>query len=1069
MPTGFVEGYPPVCARKAGFDMNFSRFFVDRPVFAGVLSVLILIGGLLGLRALPISEYPDVVPPSIVVRAQYPGANPTVIAETVATPIEEAINGVEDMLYMSSQGTTDGLMTLTVTFKLGTDPDKAQQLVQNRVSQAEPRLPEEVRRLGVTTVKSSPDLMMVVHLLSPNDRYDITYLRNYAVINVKDRLARIDGVGQVQVFGSGDYSMRVWLDPQKVAKRDLSASDVVQAIREQNIQAAAGVVGASPGVPGLDLQLSVNAQGRLQSVDDFGNIIVKTGANGEVTRLRDVARIELGAAEYALRSLLDNKSAVAIPVFQAPGSNAIEISDNVQKVMAELQQTMPDGVEYQIVYDTTQFVRASIEAVVDTLLEAIVLVVLVVILFLQTWRASIIPLVAVPISIIGTFAVMYVFGFSINALTLFGLVLAIGIVVDDAIVVVENTARHIEGGMAARPAAIRAMQEVTGPVIATTLVLLAVFVPTAFLPGITGQLYRQFGLTISAATVFSSINALTLSPALCALLLKPASTKRKNIFFRWFNAVFEWGEGVYGRVLAGMVRRAAICMVLFLGVTFLAGWGFVSLPTAFLPEEDQGYLVAGIQLPDAASQERTREAVQKIDAVLQRTPGVAEWVTLGSFSVLDGTVSSNASAFYIILDPFEKRAGPSLSQDAIIGQLRREFAQVQEGIAFVFVPPAIFGLGTAGGFQLELQDRGGLGLTTLQETTMEMARDGNAQAGLVGLNTTFRATVPQLFVDVDRTQAKTAGVPLGNVFSTMQAYLGSLYVNDFNRFGRTYQVKVQADHEFRIKPDDLKRLYARNVKGRMVPLGALIDVRESLGPQMVRRYNLYPSAAINGQAATGFSSGDALGLMEEMAGEKLPQAMGFEWTGMSFQEKQVGSEAILIFALAIVLVFLVLAAQYESWTAPVSIVLAVPFALLGVVIALKMRAFANDVYTQIGIVLLIGLASKTAILIVEFAREMRTGGKGITEAAVEASRLRFRPVLMTAISFVFGTLPLLIAQGAGAASRQAVGTAVFGGMLVATVLTVLFVPVFFRVFQGLGERLSKPAEAPTAGADSAAS
>jgi HAE1 family hydrophobic/amphiphilic exporter-1 len=655
-------------------------------------------------------------------------------------------------------------------------------------------------------------------------------------------------------------------------------------------------------------------------------------------------------------------------------------------------------------------------------------------------------------------------GFSVNMTTLFGLVLAIGIVVDDAIVVVENTSRHIEGGMAARPAAVRAMQEVTGPVIATTLVLLAVFVPTAFLPGITGQLYRQFGLTISAATVFSSINALTLSPALCALLLKPRSAKR-NVFFRWFNTVFEWGEGIYGRVVAVMVRRAAIGLVLFVGVTFLAGWGFVSLPTAFLPEEDQGYLVAGIQLPDAASQERTREAVQKIDAVLERTPGVSAWVTLGSFSVLDSTVSANAAAFYIILDPFEERPDSSLSQDAIIARLRGEFAEIQEGIAFVFVPPAIFGLGAAGGFQLELQDRGGLGLAALQRTAMEMARDGNAQAGLVGLNTTFRATVPQLFVDVDRTQAKTSGVPLENVFSTMQAYLGSKYVNDFNRFGRTYQVKVQADHEFRIQPDDIKRLYTRNTAGRMVPLGAIVSVREELGPQMVRRYNLYPSAAINGQAAPGFSSGDALGLMEQMAEEKLPQAMGFQWTGMSFQEKQVGSEAILIFALAILLVFLVLAAQYESWTAPISIVLAVPFALLGVVIALKMRAFSNDVYTQIGIVLLIGLASKTAILIVEFAREMRAGGKGIGEAAVEASRLRFRPVLMTAISFVFGTLPLLAATGAGAASRRAVGTAVFGGMLVATLLTVILVPVFFAVFQGLGERLSRPVKAASAEAE----
>jgi len=1047
----------------------FSRFFIERPIFATVLAIFILIAGGVTVLTLPIAQYPDVVPPTVEVKATYPGANSEVVAETVASPIEQEVNGVEGMIYMSSVSASDGSYTLTVTFDVGIDLDMASILVQNRVAIAEPKLPEEVKRQGITTKKKSTAIVQLITLTSPDGRYDDVYLANYATLRIKDELARIYGVGDVKPFGAADYSMRVWLDPEKLEARDLTTQDVVDAISEQNVQVAAGQIGQPPAPKGQNFQYTINTLGRLADIAQFERIIVRTGAEGRVTRLRDVARIELGGQNYDMFSTLSGVSAASLSIYQLPGANALDVADKVRATLERLSGDFPEGMEYKIPFDTTLFVRQSIQEVYVTLFQAALLVILVIFVFLQDWRASLVPAVTIPVSLIGTFAVMAGLGFSVNMTTLFGLVLAIGIVVDDAIVVVENTARHIEGGMAARPAAIRAMQEVTGPVIATTLVLLAVFVPTAFLPGITGQLYRQFGLTISAATVFSSINALTLSPALCALLLKPASTKRKNIFFRWFNAVFEWGEGVYGRVLAGMVRRAAICMVLFLGVTFLAGWGFVSLPTAFLPEEDQGYLVAGIQLPDAASQERTREAVQKIDAVLQRTPGVAEWVTLGSFSVLDGTVSSNASAFYIILDPFEKRAGPSLSQDAIIGQLRREFAQVQEGIAFVFVPPAIFGLGTAGGFQLELQDRGGLGLTTLQETTMEMARDGNAQAGLVGLNTTFRATVPQLFVDVDRTQAKTAGVPLGNVFSTMQAYLGSLYVNDFNRFGRTYQVKVQADHEFRIKPDDLKRLYARNVKGRMVPLGALIDVRESLGPQMVRRYNLYPSAAINGQAATGFSSGDALGLMEEMAGEKLPQAMGFEWTGMSFQEKQVGSEAILIFALAIVLVFLVLAAQYESWTAPVSIVLAVPFALLGVVIALKMRAFANDVYTQIGIVLLIGLASKTAILIVEFAREMRTGGKGITEAAVEASRLRFRPVLMTAISFVFGTLPLLIAQGAGAASRQAVGTAVFGGMLVATVLTVLFVPVFFRVFQGLGERLSKPAEAPTAGADSAAS
>ena len=1031
-----------------------SRFFIDRPRFATVLAIVIMIAGGVSLLTLPVAQYPEIVPPTVEVSTVYPGANASVVAATVAAPIEQEVNGVEGMIYMSSTSASDGSYTLMVTFDVGTDLDMASILVQNRVTTAEPRLPEEVKRQGVTTKKKSTAIIQLISLTSPDGRFDDIYLSNYATLRLKDELSRIYGVGEVKIMGAADYSMRVWLDPEKLEAHNLTTQDVVDSIREQNVQVAAGQIGEPPAPKGQSFQYTINTLGRLESVEQFQDIIVKTGQEGRVTRVRDVARVELGGQNYNMFSTLSGETSTAIAIYQLPGANALELADNVRAVVERLSKDFPEGLEYKIPFDTTLFVRQAIDEVFTTLFQAILLVFLVIFIFLQDWRASLVPGATIPVSLIGTFAVMAGLGFSVNMTTLFGLVLAIGIVVDDAIVVVENSSRHIEDGMTPRAATIRAMQEVTGPVIATTLVLLAVFVPTAFIPGITGQLYRQFGLTISAATVISSINALTLSPALCALLLRPAPKKR-NIFFRGFNKMFEWGEGAYARVLGLLVRRAAVVLVLFLGIAFIAGRGFMKLPTGFLPEEDQGFLLAGIQLPDAASQERTREACAKIDAILKNTPGVSEWVTMGGFSLLDATVSSNAATFYIVTAPFEERTEPSLSQDAIVRTLGRKFAEIQEGVAFVFPPPAIFGLGTAGGFQMEVQDRGGLGLTTLQQVATQLARAGNSQSGLLGLNSTFRATVPQLFLDVDRTQVKRMGVPLANVFNTLQAYLGSTYVNDFNQFGRTYQVKVQADHRFRIDADQVKRLYVRNNEGRMVPMGALLDVREELGPQIVRRYNLYPSAAVNGRAAPGFSSGDALNLMEGMAGKELPASMRFEWTAMSYQEKQVGGEAILIFALAIVLVFLVLAAQYESWTAPISIVLAVPFAILGVVIALMMRGLANDVYTQIGVVLLIGLVSKTAILIVEFAREMRREGKGIVESAVEASKLRFRAVLMTAISFVFGTLPLLIASGAGAASRQAVGTAVFGGMLVATFLMVLLVPVFYRVFQALGEKLGR--------------
>jgi len=1039
--------------------MNLSRFFIDRPIFAGVLSVLIFLAGLLALRAMPISEYPEVSPPSVVVRAQYPGANPKVIAETVATPIEEAINGVEGMLYMSSQATTDGLMTLTVTFRLGTDPDKAQQLVQNRVSQAEPRLPEEVRRLGITTVKSSPDLTMVVHLVSPNGRYDITYLRNYGVLNVKDRLARIEGVGQVQIFGAGDYSMRVWLDPQKVAERGLSASDVVREIRAQNVQAAAGVIGAAPSVPGLDLQLSVNAQGRLQSEEEFGDIIVNSGANGEVTRLRDIARIELGASEYVLRSLLDNKSAVAIGIFQAPGSNAIAISDDVRQVMTELKENMPEGVDFQIVYDPTQFVRASIEAVVHTLLEAVALVVVVVILFLQTWRASIIPLLAVPVSIIGTFAVMYIFGFSINALSLFGLVLAIGIVVDDAIVVVENVERNIEAGLSPREATYRAMREVSGPIIAIALVLTAVFVPLAFITGLTGQFYRQFALTIAISTVISAINSLTLSPALSALLLKSHDAPKDALtraldkwlgwLFRGFNGAFLSGAKAYSGGVGRIISRKAVMMGIYLvlvGVTFGL---FKAVPGGFVPAQDKQYLVGFAQLPDGATLDRTEDVIRRMSDIALKQPGVESAVAFPGLSINGFTNSSNAGIVFVTLKPFAERKGPDLSGVAIAGQLNQKFAAISEAFVAMFPPPPVPGLGTIGGFKLQIEDRAGLGYEALDEATKAFMAKAMSAPELAGLFSSYKINVPQLYADIDRTKARQLGVPVTDVFDTMQIYLGSLYVNDFNKFGRTYSVRVQADAQFRARPDDIGELKLRSNTGEMIPLAALLKVKSSAGPERAMRYNGFLSADINGGPAPGFSSGEAQAAVERIAAETLPKGIGFEWTELTYQEILAGNSAIWVFPLAIFLVFLVLAALYESLTLPLSIIMIVPMGLLAAMAGVWLTNGDNNVFTQIGLVVLVGLSAKNAILIVEFARELEFAGRTPFQAAVEASRLRLRPILMTSLAFVMGVLPLVLSTGAGAEMRHAMGVAVFAGMIGVTAFGLFLTPVFYVLLRGL--------------------
>ncbi|MCK0198655.1 efflux RND transporter permease subunit [Ancylobacter sp. 6x-1] len=1039
--------------------MNLSRFFIDRPIFAAVLSVLILVAGLLALRIMPISEYPEVVPPQVIVRATYPGASPKVIAATVATPIEEQINGVEDMLYMSSQATTDGVMTLTVTFKLGTDPDKATQLVQNRVSQAEPRLPEEVRSLGVTTAKSSPNFIMVVHLVSPNDRYDINYLRNYGVLNVKDRLARIPGVGQIDIFGGGDYSMRIWLDPQKIAEHGLSAGDVVNEIRAQNVQAAAGSVGASPASNGVDLQLSINARGRLESEEEFGDIVVKTGADGEVVRLRDVARIELGASDYALRSLLDNRQAVGIGVFQAPGSNALEIAANVRRTMEEIKKTMPEGVDYAIVYDTTRFVDASIEAVVHTLFEAVLLVVIVVVVFLQTWRASIIPLLAVPVSIIGTFAVMYVFGFSINALSLFGLVLAIGIVVDDAIVVVENVERNIEAGLSPREASYKAMSEVSGPIVAIALVLVAVFVPLAFISGLSGQFYRQFALTIAISTVISAVNSLTLSPALSALLLKghgaPPDRLQRIInalfgwFFRGFNVVFRRGSQGYGKGVGGILHVKSLVMLFYAVMLGATWWMFQAVPSGFVPAQDKQYLVGFAQLPDGATLDRTEEVIRRMTEITLAQPGVESAVAFPGLSIAGFSNSSNAGIVFSVLKPFDERRDPSLSAGAIAMALNQKYASIKDAFIAMFPPPPVQGLGVVGGFKLQIEDRAGRGYEALSDVTNAFMAKAMAAPELAGQFTTYQINVPQIFADVDRTKARQLGVPVASVFETLQVYLGSLYVNDFNAFGRTYSVRAQADAPYRARPEDIGKLKVRSNSGEMIPLSALIKVQATAGPERAMRYNGFLTSDINASPAPGFSSGQAQDAAKRIAAEVLPPGFEFEWTDLTYQEILAGNSAVLVFPLAILLVFLVLAAQYESLTLPIAIILIVPMGLLAALFGVWMGGGDNNIFTQIGLVVLVGLSAKNAILIVEFARELEFAGRNPVEAAIEASRLRLRPILMTSFAFIMGVLPLVLSTGAGAEMRHAMGVAVFSGMIGVTFFGLFLTPVFYVALRRL--------------------
>ncbi|HET8703517.1 multidrug efflux RND transporter permease subunit [Castellaniella sp.] len=1045
--------------------MNISKFFVDRPIFAAVLSVLILLAGLLSVFRLPISEYPEVVPPSVVVRAQFPGANPKVIAETVAAPLEEAINGVEGMLYMQSQANSDGNLAVTIHFHLGTDPDKAQQLVQNRVAQALPRLPEDVQRLGVTTVKASPALTMVVHLISPDDRYDLTYLRNYAVLNVKDRLARIPGVGEVQIWGSGNYALRVWLNPQRVAERGLTAGDVVAAIREQNVQVAAGVIGAAPSGPDVAMQFSVNAQGRLRTEEEFGDIILKTSADGGVTRLRDVARIELGASEYALRSLLDNKPAVAMAIMEAPGANALEISAAVRQTIQELSADFPPSLESRIVYDPTQFVRSSIRAVVTTLLEAIALVVIVVIAFLQTWRASIIPLLAVPVSIIGTFSLMLAFGYSINALSLFGLVLAIGIVVDDAIVVVENVERGIEDGLGPREATYRAMREVSGPIIAIALTLVAVFVPLAFMTGLSGQFFRQFAMTIAISTVISAFNSLTLSPALAALLLKPHGARPDALtrgmertlggFFRAFNRTFGRASDGYAIGVGGVLRRKGATLGVYLILLALtAGISYV-VPGGFVPGQDKQYLVSFAQLPSGASLERTDAVVRRMTDMALTQPGVESVVAFPGLSINGFTNSSSAAVVFIKLDDFAQRRDAATSAQAITAALSQQYSGIKDAFIAVFPPPPVMGLGTVGGFKLQIEDTAGLGYDKLNDAAQAFLAQAAKAPELGPAFSSYQINVPQLDVDLDRVKAKQLGVPVTDVFETMQIYLGSLYINDFNRFGRVYQVKAQADAPFRAHPDDILRLKTRSASGAMVPLGSLVSLTPTYGPEMVVRYNGHTAADINGGPAPGYSSDQAQAAAERIAASTLPKGIRFEWTDLTYQQILAGNAGIWVFPISVLLVFLVLAALYESLTLPLAVILIVPMSVLAALAGVWLTGGDNNLFTQIGLMVLVGLACKNAILIVEFARDLEKEGLSPVDAAREASRLRLRPILMTSIAFIMGIVPLVLSTGAGAEMRHAMGIAVFFGMLGVTLFGLYLTPVFYVLLRSLNRRQTR--------------
>lgn len=1034
--------------------MTISSYFISRPVAANVIAILTVLFGLVAAINLPVERYPNITPPTIQVTASYPGANARVVSDTVASVVEQQINGVERMLYMSSTSSSNGSYSLTVTFEVGTDLDQAQVLVQNRVALAEPLLPAEVRQQGLSVKKQSTNILLVASLISPDKTFDSLFLSNYANLRLRDELSRVPGVGEVTVSGSGAYSMRIWVDPTRLEARGLTFQDLLSQLRQQNIQVAAGQIGQPPNENAPDFQLTISALGRLSAPEQFENVIIKFSEDGSLTYLRDVARVEIGAQSYdsfAQRGGIDSASVL---IYQLPGANALEVAERVRVAMNKLAQSFPKGMEYDIPFDTTTFVSEAIHEVYKTLAEAGVLVLVVILVFLQDWRAVLIPATTVPVTIIGAFAAMPFLGFSINLLTLFGLVLAIGIVVDDAIVIVENAAHHIEKGEAPKQATERAMREVTGPVIGITAVLLAVFVPTIFLGGITGELYRQFALTIAATALISAVNALTLKPAQCATWLKPARGK-KFFLARWFNAVFRWVEGWYVFFLKGVLRAWPVTLIAFALLIGGTIWWYTKMPTGFLPSEDQGYLITAIQLPDAASQARTREVIDQVNEILAETEGVETWFTLGGTSLLEGSQSSNAATVFVRTLPWEERTTEELSQERIVENLMRRLGAIKEAFILVITPPAIQGLGVGGGFEMQVEDRGGVGLVELQAAVNKIVAEAQQQPELTRVNSTFRAGVPQIFADIDRARVMSMQVPIGDLFNTMQAALGSAYVNDFNLYGRTYRVTVQADEEFRDSVDDLRKLKVRNTKGDMVSLGSVMDIEDAFGAQIVRRFNLYPSATITGSATPGKSSGEALQKMEQLAYESFGDAIGFDWSGVSLQEKNSKGEEIYIFGLAVLLVYLILAFLYESWILPIAVVLVVPLGLLGTVAAIWWAGMDNNVYVQIGIVLIIALASKNAILIVEFARELHESGQSVWEAAVEGSRARFRPILMTSIAFILGVLPLVFAEGAAAASRRALGTAVCGGMITSTVLAVFFTPVFYYVCQRIANRFKQ--------------
>jgi hydrophobic/amphiphilic exporter-1 (mainly G- bacteria), HAE1 family len=1042
--------------------MRFAHFFVDRPIFASVVSIVLLIVGAIAYTQLPVAQYPEIAPPTIVVRAQYPGADAETVAATVATPIEQEINGVENMLYMSSYSSNDGAMALTVTFRPGTDLNQAQVLVQNRVAIAEPRLPEDVRRLGVTTSKSSPDLMMVIHMLSPDDTYDQLYVSNYARSRVRDVLLRLDGVGDLIIFGEREFSLRIWLDPEKLSAYGMTAGDIVQALRDQNVQVSGGSIGAPPMNSGTAFEYTVTTQGRFDDARDFRYVIVKSTEDGRLISLQDVARIELGAKDYITNSYLDGKPAVALGIFQRPGSNALASAAEIQATIAELSRDFPKGLAYDIIYNPTDFIQQSINEVYKTILEAMALVVIVILVFLQSWRTAIIPIVAIPVSLIGTLAVLYAFGFSLNMLTLFGLVLAIGIVVDDAIVVVENVERNIALGLDPNPASHLTMDEVGTAVMAISLVLISVFVPAAFIPGISGQFYLQFAITIAVSTAISAFISLTLSPALAALLLKSHHETQKeprfaigrfgrslaNGFNRGFDRVSEW----YGRLVKALVGStvALLAMLAVFAVLIYATIYMVqTVPRGFIPTMDQGYAIVVVQLPDGSSLERTDAVIQRATEIVNKTPGVRNAVAFSGFSGATFTNASNSGVIFAPFKPFEERLKTGETAEKIIGTLFGSLQGIQEAFIIALPPPPVPGIGNSGGFKMQLQERNSSDMRQILALAYQMAGQANQTPGLVGVFTTFSASSPQFFLAIDRDKARILNVAIPSIFETLSTNLGTAYVNDFNAFGRVYQVRAQADQAFRIERDDILKLKVRSQSGELVPLGTLVEIQDSTGPSLVQRYNMYVSVPLQGNAAPGVSTGDALKKMEELAATALPDGTSFEWTELALQESQTGNTAVFIFALSVLFVFLALAAQYESWIMPFAIVLIVPLGVLAAMIGVFVRGLDNNILVQVGLIVLIGLAAKNAILIVEFARQAQDRGLSPVDAAVEACRLRLRPILMTAFAFILGVVPLMIAEGPGAEMRQSLGTAVFSGMLGVTIIGLFLTPVFYVTLRRL--------------------